>query len=125
MLSRALAQIGATGLLCLLLAISAVVHVWQIRRAAQASAACESRIMEMQRTVAEEAARADLLGLSISRDIRQQASADAARIQTETVRYVTRIREVPVHVPAECDGPMPAGVQDALRQAAAAADRGL
>lgn len=74
MLSRALAQIGATGLLCLLLAISAVVHVWQIRRAAQASAACESRIMEMQRSVAEEAARADLLGLSISRDTRQQAS---------------------------------------------------
>ena len=122
---RLIAKVGIAGLLSILLAASIAVNLWQFRRAGQAEAACDARIAALGQEVAEETARADLLGLSISRETTERAGADADRIQNETIRYVERIREVRIPVPAECDGPMPDGVQDALADAAAASHRRL
>lgn len=122
---RVIAKVGIAGLLAILLVASVAVNAWQFRRAGQAAAACDARIAALGQRVAEEAARADLLGLSISRDTTARAGADADRIQNETIRYVERIREVRIPVPAECDGPMPDGVQDTLADAAAASRRRL
>lgn len=122
---RFIARVGITGLLALGLAASVAVNLWQFRQGGKASAECEQRIAALGAKVAEEAARADLLGLSIGRETQARADADTARINTETVRYVERIREVRIPVPAACHAPMPSGVQDALTEAAAAARRRL
>lgn len=122
---RLIAKVGIAGLLAILLAASVAVNLWQFREGAQSAAECDARIAALGQKVAEESARADLLGLSISRETTERAGADADRIQNETIRYVERIREVRIPVPAECDGPMPDGVQDALADAAAASRRRL
>ena len=124
-LERTIARIGIAGLLALGLFASVAVNLWQFRQAGKASAACDARIADLGRKVAEEAARADILGLSIGRETQARAEADTARIETQTVRYVERIREVRIPVPAECHGPMPDGVRDALSDAARAANRSL
>ena len=120
---RVIAKVGIAGLLALLLAASVLVNLWQFRQAGKAEAACESRIAAMAADVAGKVAKRDTTALEIGRDVTRDAEAEVRTIEVETVRYVDRIREVRIPVPAECHAPMPAGVQDALRDAARAADR--
>jgi hypothetical protein len=119
---KIIAKVGLVGLLAILLAASLAVNVWQVKRLGAASAKCGERIAELQAKAAEAAAALESVSAQIARSTAERARSDKDRIQTDTVRYVERIREVPVPVPAECHAPMPSGVQDALRDAAAAAD---
>ena len=124
-IERIIARIGIAGLLAVLLAGSVAINLWQFRESGQAEAECDARIATMQAQVAEAAVRRDDTALAIARETAARAEADTARIETQTVRYVERIREVRIPVPAECHAPMPDGVRDALADAAAAANRGL
>lgn len=120
---RFIAKVGIAGLLAILLAASVAVNLWQFRRAGQAKAACDARIAAMVAEVDRKAAANEVTALEIGRETTDRAEAETTRIQTETIRYVDRIRTVEVPVPAECHAPMPAGVRDALADAARAANR--
>ena len=122
---RVIAKVGIAGLLAILLVASVAVNAWQFRRAGQAAAACEARIAAMVAEVDRKAAANEVTALEIGRETTDRAEGDADRIQNETIRYVERIREVRIPVPAECHAPMPSGVQDTLREAAAATRRRL
>ena len=116
------AKIGWMGALLIALALSVAGNVWLIYRAGGASNKCDGRITDLQAATANAAAAQDSEAIGIARSTTERADNDTTRIQTETVRYVDRIRTVEIPVPAECDGPMPERVQDALRDAAAAAE---
>jgi hypothetical protein len=125
MLEAILARIGTIGVLAILLTASVAVNLWQFRKAGQAQAKCSERIAALAAEVDRKTAEAEKLALRIGRETTARAAADAERIQSETVRYVERIRRVEVIVPAACDAPMPDGVQDTLTEAARAANRRL
>ena len=124
-----LSRIGLAGILGSLLALSVIGHVWQLRASAgaadRAEAACAARVAALAEQAQQASDRAELLSLDLARETAARAEAEAARITTETRRYVERIRTIHVPVPAECHAPMPVGVRDALRDAARAADRRL
>ena len=120
---RAIARLGIAGLLALLLLGSVGLNLWQIRKAGQAEAACEARIAAMAAETDRKAAKLETAALEISRDVTRDAEAEVREVQVQTVRYVERIREVRIPVPAACHADMPPGVQDALRDAARAANR--
>jgi hypothetical protein len=120
-----LARLGWTAVLAILLTLSVALNAWQFNRAGKAGARCETRIAELVAEVDRKAAEAEGLALRIGRESAARAAADASRIQSETVRYVDRIRRVEVPVPAECHAAMPDSLQDALRDAARAANRRL
>ena len=122
-LERLIARIGIAGLLALLLLGSVGLNLWQLRKAGEAEAACESRIAALTAEADRKSAKLETTALEISRDVTRDAEAEVRTIEVETVRYVDRIREVRIPVPAECHQPMPDGVQDALRDAARAANR--
>lgn len=122
---RVIAKVGIAGLLAILLAASVAVNLWQLRKSGEAAAACDARIAAMVAEVDRKAAANEVAALEIGRETTDRAEADTTRIQTETIRYVDRIRTVEVPVPAECHAPMPAGVRDALADAARAANRRL
>lgn len=122
---RLIAKVGIAGLLAILLAAAVAVNLWQFRRAGQAEARCDARIAAMVAEVDRKAAAQEVTALEIGRQTTDRADAAVAEVQKETIRYVDRIRTVEVPVPAECHAPMPDGVQDALADAAAAADRAM
>lgn len=119
---RAIAKVGIAGLLAILLAVSAALNLWQFRRAGQAEAQCDERIAAMVAEVDRKTAAREVTALEIGRETTDRAEAASAEIQRETIRYVDRIREVRVEVPAACHAPMPERVRDALADAARAAD---
>jgi hypothetical protein len=122
---RLIAKVGIAGLLAILLAVSAGLNLWQFRRAGQAEARCDERIAAMVAEVDRKTAAREVKALDIARETTADAQAASAEIQTDTVKIVERIREVPVPVPAECDGPMPDRVRDTLSDAARATNRSM
>lgn len=122
LLERFIAKIGIVGVVALLLTASVLVNLWQFSRAGKADARCATRISELQAVVARKEAEAEKYALEVGRENARRAAADAKRIQSDTVRYVERIREVPVYLSAACDGPMPSGLRNALGDAARAAN---
>lgn len=122
---RWIAKIGWTGGLLIALALSAGLNVWQAKRLSAAEARCEARIASMAEDVAEVTAEQETTSLEVGRETTERAEADTTRIQTETIRYVDRIRTVEVPVPAGCPRALPDRVQDALADAARAANRRL
>lgn len=124
-LERIIAKLGVVGVLAILLTLSALVNLWQFSRAGKSDARCATRISALQDQVARKTAELETKSLEISRDAARRAAADAERIQSDTNKIVERIREVPVYLPSQCDGPMPDGLQDALSDAARAANRRL
>jgi hypothetical protein len=122
MLEAILARIGTIGALAILLTLSVALNAWQFNRAGKADARCATRIAGMVAEVDRKTAELETLSLRIGRESAARAAADASRIQSETIRYVDRIRRVEVPVPAECHAPMPDSLQDALTDAARAAN---
>jgi hypothetical protein len=122
MLEAILARIGTIGALAILLTASVVLNAWQFNRSGKADARCAARIAEMVADVDRVTAAREVKALDIARETTDRAEAASAEIQTETIKYVDRIRTVEIRVPAECDGPMPDRVQDTLTDAARAAD---
>lgn len=124
-IERAIARIGIAGLLALLLAGSVGLNLWQLRNAAKAEAACEARIAALSTAAVTKAAERDTTAIAIADDATEEAAEAVETITVETIRYVDRIRRVPVEVPANCPRALPDGVRDALADAAAAANRPL
>jgi len=120
MIERFIAKVGIAGLLAILLAVSVAVNLWQFNRAGNADARCATRIAEMVADVDRKTAAREVAALEIGRETKDRAEEAVNEIESETVRYVERIREVRIPVPAECDGPMPDSVRDALSDAARA-----
>ena len=125
MIEKWLAKLGVVGVLAILLTASVTLNAWQFNRAGKADARCATRIAEMVADVDRVTAAREVKALDIARETTDRAEAASAEIQTDTVKIVERIREVPVPVPAECDGPMPDRVRDTLTDAARAADRSM
>ena len=125
MLERIIAKIGMVGVLAALLLLSALVNLWQFSRASKSDARCATRIAEMVAEVDRKTAELEKASLAISRQTRQRSASDAERIDKETIRYVERIRRETVEVPANCPRELPRGVQDALSDAARAANRSV
>jgi hypothetical protein len=119
---RFIAKLGAVGLLAILLTASVALNALQFSRAGKADARCATRIAAMVADVDRVTAASEVKALDIARETTADAQAASAEIQTETIKYVDRIREVRIPVPAECDGPMPDRVRDTLSDAARAAD---
>ena len=107
------------------LAVSVGIGIVLARQWAAAEAACEARIAAMAAETDRKAAKLETAALEISRDVTRDAEAEVRTIEVETIRYVDRIRTVRVPVAAECHGPMPDSVRDALTDAARAANRGM
>jgi hypothetical protein len=120
-----LARLGLTAVLAILLTASVAMNAWQFNRAGKADARCATRIAEMVADVDRVTAAREVKALDIARETTADAQAASAEIQTDTVKIVERIREVPVPVPAECDGPMPDRVRDTLTDAARATNRSM
>lgn len=123
MFERLIAKLGIVGVLAILLALSVLVNFGQFGRAQKADARCAARNADLAAQVDQKTAEQEKEALGIGRETADRAEDDADRIGKETIRYVERIREVRIPVPAECDGPIPDRVQDAVRDAARAADR--
>lgn len=136
MIARLIERFGMAELLkyaavaCLALTVlltgSVAVNLWQLYRSGQAAsaakAACDERIAAMVAEVDRKTAAREVTALEIGRETTDRAEAASAEIQRETIRYVDRIREVRVEVPAACHAPMPERVRDTLADAARAAD---
>ena len=122
---RLIAKIGMVGILAVLLAASVAVNLWQFNRSGKADARCATRIAAMAAEVDRKSAANEVTALEIGRETDKSASDAVQVIEKETVRYVDRIREVRIPVPAECDGPMPDSVRDPITDAARAANRRL
>ncbi len=120
-----LARLGWTAVLAILLTASVALNAWQFSRAGKADARCASRIAGMVAEVDRKTAANEVTALEIGRETTDRAEAASAEIQRETIRYVDRIREVRVEVPAACHAPMPERVRDTLSDAARAADSRL
>ncbi len=125
MLERWLARLGTVGVLAILLTASVALNAWQFNRAGRADARCATRISGMVADVDRVTAAREVKALDIARETTADAQAASAEIQTDTVKIVERIREVPVPVPAECDGPMPDRVRDTLTDAARTTNRSM
>jgi hypothetical protein len=125
MLERWLAKLGTVGVLAILLTASVALNAWQFNRAGRADARCATRISGMVADVDRVTAAREVKALDIARETTADAQAASAEIQTDTVKIVERIREVPVPVPAECDGPMPDRVRDTLTDAARTTNRSM
>lgn len=119
---RLIAKVGIAGLLAILLAVSVAVNLWQLRKSGEAKAACDARIAAMVAEVDRKTAAREVTALEIGRETTTRAEAAVEVIEKETIRYVDRIRTVPVEVPAGCPRALPDRVQDALSDAARAAD---
>jgi hypothetical protein len=124
-IERLIAKIGMVGVLAIFLALSLAINLWQFNRAGKADARCATRIAEMVADVDRKTAAREVAAIDIARETKEDAEEAVNEVQKETVRYVERIREVRIPVPAECDGPMPDGVRDALTDAARATSRRL
>lgn len=124
-IERWIAKLGVVGVLAILLTLSVVLNLAQFSRAQKADARCETRIAEMVADVDRKTAAREVAALEIGRETKDRAEEAVNEIESQTVRYVERIRTLRVPVPAECDGPMPDGVQDALSGAARATNRRL
>lgn len=122
MIERWIAKLGVVGVLAILLIASALLNLWQLSRAGKADARCQARIAEMVADVDRKTAAREVAALEIGRETKADAEAAVQTITVETTRYVDRIRRVPVEVPANCPRALPDGVQDALTDAARAAD---
>lgn len=122
MIERWIAKLGIVGVLAILLTLSVLVNLWQFSRAGKADARCATRIAEMVAEVDRKTAAREVAALEISRETKADAEKEVESIQSDTVRYVERIRRVPVEVPANCPRALPDSVQDALADAARAAD---
>jgi predicted GTPase len=120
-----LARLGWTAVLAILLTASVALNAWQFNRAGKADARCASRIADMVADVDRVTAAREVKAIEIARETTADAQAESTRIQSDTIKIVERIREVPVPVPAECDGPMPDRVRDTLADAARAANRSM
>jgi hypothetical protein len=120
-----LARLGWTAVLAILLTASVALNAWQFNRAGKADARCAARITGMVADVDRVTAAREVKALDIARDTTADAQAASAEIQKETTVYVDRIRRVEVPVPASCPRVLPDGVQDALSDAARAANRRL
>jgi hypothetical protein len=125
MIEKWLAKLGVVGVLAILLTASVALNAWQFNRAGKAKAACDSRIAAMVADVDRVTAAREVKALDIARETTADAQAASAEIQKETTVYVDRIRRVTVEVPASCPRALPDGVQDALSDAARAANRRL
>ncbi|MCZ8113799.1 hypothetical protein [Silanimonas sp.] len=125
MIEKWLARLGTVGVLAILLTASVALNAWQFNRAGRADARCATRISGMVADVDRVTAAREVKALDIARETTADAQAASAEIQTDTVKIVERIREVPVPVPAECDGPMPDRVRDTLTDAARTTNRSM
>lgn len=125
MLERIIAKIGIVGVLAILLVLSILVNLWQFNRAGKAESACNERIAKLVDDVNRKTAAREVAAIDIAREAKEDAEEAVNEVQKETVRYVERIREVRIPVPAECDGPMPDSVRDGLTDAARATSRRL
>jgi len=125
MIEKWLARLGTVGVLAILLTASVALNAWQFNRAGKADARCATRIADMAADVDRVTAAREVKALDIARETTADAQAASAEIQTDTVKIVERIREVPVPVPAECDGPMPDRVRDTLTDAARTTNRSM
>lgn len=125
MIDRWIAKLGMVGVLAILLTVSIFVNLYQLRGAARADARCATRIAEMVAEVNRKTAELEKAALFVARETAQRSANDAERIEKETVRYVDRIRRITVEVPANCPRALPDGVQDALSDAARAANGGV
>jgi hypothetical protein len=122
---RFIAKLGTVGVLAILLTLSVALNAWQFNRAGKADARCETRIGELVADVDRVTAAREVKALDIARETTADAQAESTRIQSDTIKIVERIREVPVPVPAECDGPIPDRVRDTLTDAARATNRSM
>ncbi|WP_353189087.1 hypothetical protein [Pseudomonas sp.] len=120
MIERWIAKLGVVGVLSILLIASVLLNLLQFNRAGNADSRCATRIAEMVADVDRKTAVREVAALEIGRETKDRAEEAVNEIESETVRYVERIREVRIPVPAECDGPMPDSVRDALSDAARA-----
>lgn len=125
MIEKWLARLGTVGVLAILLTASVALNAWQFNRAGRADARCATRIADMAADVDRVTAAREVKALDIARETTADAQAASAEIQKETTVYVDRIRRVEVPVPASCPRALPDGVQDALSDAARAANRRL
>lgn len=105
------------------LAVSIGIALVLARQLAAAEAECAARIADLSAQAQATADRYESLALRIAREAGAESEAEQRAIAQETIRYVDRIRTVRVPVAAECHGPMPDSVRDALADAAAAANR--
>jgi len=122
-LERIIAKLGIVGVLAILLTLSVLLNLWQFNRAGKADARCATRIAEMVAEVDRKTAAREVAALEIGRETDKAASNAVEVIEKETVRYVDRIRRVPVEVPANCPRTLPDGVQDAITDAARSTNR--
>jgi hypothetical protein len=125
MLEAILARIGTIGVLAILLTASVAVNLWQFRKAGQAQAKCDESIAALVAEVDRVTAAREVKAIEIAREATADAQAESTRIQSDTIKIVERIREVPLPVPAECDGPMPDRVRDTLSDVARATNRSM
>lgn len=107
------------------LAVSVGIGIVLARQWAAAEAACDARIADLSAQAQATADRYESLALRIAREAGAESEAEQRAIAQETIRYVDRIRTVRVPVAAECHGPIPDSVRDALTDAARAANRRL
>lgn len=122
MIERWLAKLGMVGVLAILLTVSIFVNLYQLRSAGKDDARCATRIAEMVADVDRKTAAREVAALEIGRETKADAEAAVQTITVETARYVDRIRRETVEVPANCPRALPDGVQDALTDAARAAN---
>ncbi len=122
MIERWLAKLGMVGVLAILLTVSIFVNLYQLRSAGKDDARCATRIAEMVADVDRKTAAREVAALEIGRETKADAEAAVQTITVETTRYVDRIRRETVEVPANCPRALPDGVQDALTDAARAAN---
>jgi hypothetical protein len=122
MIEKWLAKLGWIGVLAILLTISLGLNAWQFRRSGSTEVRCDNKIGGMVAEVDRKTAANEVKSIGIARETTDRAEAASTEIQTETIKYVDRIRTIEIRVPAECDGPMPERVRDTLTDAARAAD---
>lgn len=125
MIERLIARIGIVGVLVIFLAASILLNLWQLGRAGKADARCATRNAEAAQQVIEKSTERDGKALEIADDTAENAQENAQVIEKETIRYVDRIRRVPVEIPANCPSALPDSVQDTLTDATASANRAL
>ena len=122
MIERWIAKLGIVGVLAILLIASVLLNLWQLNRAGKADARCATRITEMVADVDRKTAAREVIALEIGRETDKAASNAVEVIEKETVRYVDRIRAIEVPAVSGCPAELPSGVQDALTDAARAAN---
>jgi hypothetical protein len=122
MLERWLAKLGTVGVLAILLTASVALNAWQFNRAGKADARCASRIAGMVADVDRVTAAREVKAIEIARETKEDAEEAVNEIESETVRYVERIRTIEVPVVSGCPTELPSGVQDTISDATRAAN---